>query len=489
MGTGEFIMSERSRLCQKLPDFQLIGHHQSYHNPDVSYLMWIELRVFLPGKVITTVKIGKALQIWVNGSQFYAGKAMPHGIHFINTLNGVVETTFGVVVQFNGIHEGTIWIPPSYNYCVEGLCGNADYNRRNDWVNQRGIDCGSLSRHKKYWCVGNSWHFGVAGHKQTVDREKLSCSTSDSWKFGSLCYCGALRKMNGPFSKCLQRKPTVGENSYTSCMFDTCANKKDAKLAKKLACENVEAFAKDCGNLVHPNWRYITGCLCPGELVWTTCGRNCTRTCQEPSPVCPSVCVAKCQCPRSRPFQQGHSCLDMFMCTAYHFWEPRTTTTATTSEPITTPYLTTDPTTPEPTTITEQITTESYTITPESTTTTTNPTTPTEPETTTEATITATERTSTMEPTTTATDTTATTIEPSSTAEPTTAIEPTTTATETTAAATEQPPTTTAERPTTIEPATTTEPQITTEQSATTESTATNETTTNTAEPITTTES
>ena len=32
------------------------------------------------------------------------------------------------------------------------------------------------------------------------------------------------------------------------------------KLAKKLACENVEAFADVCGNLAGSRWKRVTGC-------------------------------------------------------------------------------------------------------------------------------------------------------------------------------------------------------------------------------------
>ena len=45
---------------------------------------------------------------------------MPAGITSIDLSMGVVVTNFGVVIQFNGVHEGHIWITMAYYNCVEG---------------------------------------------------------------------------------------------------------------------------------------------------------------------------------------------------------------------------------------------------------------------------------------------------------------------------------------------------------------------------------
>ena len=45
---------------------------------------------------------------------------MPAGISAIDISTGLVVTTFGVTIQFNGIHGGHIWIPSPYSNRVEG---------------------------------------------------------------------------------------------------------------------------------------------------------------------------------------------------------------------------------------------------------------------------------------------------------------------------------------------------------------------------------
>ncbi|MRB67544.1 hypothetical protein GH825_29640, partial [Bacillus thuringiensis] len=108
-----------------------------------------------------------------------------------------------------------------------------------------------------------------------MDKVKLTCTARNKRKFNGLEYCGALINKRGPLGRCLRKKGRIGQNSYSSCIFDTCANQKNTQLAKNLACESVEAFASECGKLAGRYWRKKTGCLCPGELVRTTCGRYC----------------------------------------------------------------------------------------------------------------------------------------------------------------------------------------------------------------------
>jgi hypothetical protein len=40
---------------------------------------------------------------------------------------------------------------------------------------------------------------------------------------------------------------------------------------------------------------------CAGGQVWTDCGSPCIKTCTAPSPMCITVCEAKCQCPDHQP--------------------------------------------------------------------------------------------------------------------------------------------------------------------------------------------
>ncbi|KAK2168830.1 hypothetical protein NP493_1212g00036 [Ridgeia piscesae] len=316
MGTTDsFIMSMKKASCVTLHDFMVLGYHLTKTNPDVSYLMWMELRVGT-----TTVRVGQALQVLVNGNPF-SGGAMPSGITSINILTGVVVTTFGVSIQFNGKHKGHIWIPFSYQNCVAGLCGDADGDKNDEFVNKQGRNCATLPSNQKEWCFGNSWGLTFPSTQPTRDRLRMRCNRRCSTRFNGIKYCGALTRRWGPFRRCLVKKVRhswFGQSTNTLFIH---VKQNDVTTAKKLACETLEAFAEECGDkLVRRNWRRTTGCLCPGELEWTTCGRECTRTCRQPTISCGFKCVKKCQCPRSAPYQQGTSCLTQAKCQSLHLW-------------------------------------------------------------------------------------------------------------------------------------------------------------------------
>merc|ERR1712087_515926 len=55
---------------------------------------------------------------------------------------------------------------------------------------------------------------------------------------------------------------------------------------------------------------------CEGGAVWNECGSPCTRTCQEPNPMCIMMCVAKCECPGPTPFLKDGQCISKSMCSS-----------------------------------------------------------------------------------------------------------------------------------------------------------------------------
>ena len=65
MGFGPYIMTARRPSCVQLQDFLVVGEHEERNNnPDLSYMKWVELHVFLP-TTTTRVKLGKLRKIWV----------------------------------------------------------------------------------------------------------------------------------------------------------------------------------------------------------------------------------------------------------------------------------------------------------------------------------------------------------------------------------------------------------------------------------------
>lgn len=55
---------------------------------------------------------------------------------------------------------------------------------------------------------------------------------------------------------------------------------------------------------------------CTGGMVFNECGSPCTKTCDEPSPICAMMCVAKCECPRDTPILKDGQCVAFSECAA-----------------------------------------------------------------------------------------------------------------------------------------------------------------------------
>jgi len=51
-----------------------------------------------------------------------------------------IQTTFGVVVEYDGWTKISVLVPPEYNSNLTGLCGNFDGNSANDWTKADGTD-------------------------------------------------------------------------------------------------------------------------------------------------------------------------------------------------------------------------------------------------------------------------------------------------------------------------------------------------------------
>jgi hypothetical protein len=55
---------------------------------------------------------------------------------------------------------------------------------------------------------------------------------------------------------------------------------------------------------------------CEGGQVWNTCGSPCTRTCNDPNPVCIQRCDRGCECPADKPIWHNGECVTEESCSA-----------------------------------------------------------------------------------------------------------------------------------------------------------------------------
>jgi len=53
---------------------------------------------------------------------------------------------------------------------------------------------------------------------------------------------------------------------------------------------------------------------CTGGKHWAECGSACTRTCDDPSPLCTRQCVRRCACPANAPIDKDGVCITLDAC-------------------------------------------------------------------------------------------------------------------------------------------------------------------------------
>jgi hypothetical protein len=58
---------------------------------------------------------------------------------FLSGSTMVFEAENGVTVKFNGVHYGEIHVPVAYAAKLQGICGNMDNNRDNDYMTKEGV--------------------------------------------------------------------------------------------------------------------------------------------------------------------------------------------------------------------------------------------------------------------------------------------------------------------------------------------------------------
>jgi len=56
---------------------------------------------------------------------------------------------------------------------------------------------------------------------------------------------------------------------------------------------------------------------CSSNFEWNDCGSICTKTCDDPSPICIGECYPRCECPKNKPILLNGVCVAYNICTAH----------------------------------------------------------------------------------------------------------------------------------------------------------------------------
>ncbi|XP_026150219.1 IgGFc-binding protein-like [Mastacembelus armatus] len=293
-GTCKYIISKTYGNLDGLVPFSITERNDNRGNTAVSFVREVDVSVY--GYTITIVKsqIGRVM---VNGELQNLPLKLGDGEVSVyqSGLTAVLQTNFGLVVQYDWNWELVIKLPSSYYGLVSGLCGNFNGDISDELLNPAGKPVSSVIEWGKSWQTPDQdkdhpcW--------DTCEKTCPACDGSQVKLYETEAFCGALAaKTNGVFQKC---HGSVDPQAFmNSCVYDVCMNKGD----KKMLCQALASYNKQCRQqgIIIKDWRKQFNCPmnCQRNSHYEDCASPCQPSCPFPDQkqTCSGTCVETCVC-------------------------------------------------------------------------------------------------------------------------------------------------------------------------------------------------
>ncbi|KAM3596113.1 uncharacterized protein V6R79_008319 [Siganus canaliculatus] len=225
----------------------------------------------------------------------------------------VIETDFGLTVQYDWDQYLTVTLPGSFAGSVCGLCGNFNNKLEDDLTTPNGSVASSVE------ALGKSWRVpGAPGQAYCQDECSgqcmNSCPLSEVQKLEKQIFCDALPQN---FVQLLGCNPGVNLTVFqNNCLLDLCRG----ETVDTYLCNSLQGFADICQKtgVTVPNWRTPTQCpapTCPQNSHYDSCGSACPATCANPNALttCNISCVETCVCDDGF-ILSGNKCVPQAQC-------------------------------------------------------------------------------------------------------------------------------------------------------------------------------
>ncbi|XP_016141424.1 alpha-tectorin [Sinocyclocheilus grahami] len=274
-----------------LPFFSVEAKNENRGVTTVSWLRDVTVEVYnhrvtLPKGTLGTVQVDGLIKTLPVQLQLGAVKVYQSGVAV------ALETDFGLLVTYDGLHYASISLPSSYFNNTCGLCGNYNDDPADDPV----LPDGSLA--ESVVELGGSWRAEDTDFRCT-DGCAQNCSmcepAAEAFYFRS-DYCGLINKTDGPFRDC---RAVVDPTAFVySCVYDMCSNRDNITTL----CQAIQAYALACqalGVTIRP-WRSRSFCAlaCPENSHYQVCTSACPASCSDLTShlYCTHPCTEGCQC-------------------------------------------------------------------------------------------------------------------------------------------------------------------------------------------------
>ncbi|XP_071950627.1 IgGFc-binding protein-like [Antedon mediterranea] len=270
------------------PPFSILQENRRLSNS--RYSVTEEVYIYVFDKVIE-FKQNKMLEI--DGIEVTPPFACPGlNIELVGT-DLILQTNFSLEVQWNGESNIEVSLSTKFYNSTEGLCGNLDYDKYNEYIKFSGQQTSSVNE------FGNSWadspdctfEMGISPPDPCEDNEDEEEAETK---------CNIIIDTEGPFEEC---HDVVDPNDiYSDCVYDLCATLPD----ELSLCEDIEAYARQCQDygIEIEVWRSVSFCPlnCPANSHYEPCMSACQPTCSSINnnnlnlESCDRQCVEGCEC-------------------------------------------------------------------------------------------------------------------------------------------------------------------------------------------------
>ncbi|XP_035858685.1 mucin-5AC-like isoform X2 [Sander lucioperca] len=246
------------------------------------------------------------------------GVDIPYKVHTMG-IYLVIEAKNGLVLIWNKKTTLMIQLKSTFKGKVCGLCGNYDGNIKNDFTTRnKEVVVEALE-------FGNSWKVSpTCPNANTLKNPCMLYSHRQAW---ALKHCSIINSK--VFAGCHSKVDP--KNYYDACVTDTCSCNTGGDC--ECFCSAVAAYAAACNEAgACVKWRTPT--ICPlfcdfynpdGKCEWhyEPCGKECMKTCRNPSGVCynhiPALegCYPSCPSERSYLEEDTMKCVSQEECGCY----------------------------------------------------------------------------------------------------------------------------------------------------------------------------
>ncbi|KAI4876213.1 hypothetical protein NFI96_017951 [Prochilodus magdalenae] len=314
MGNCTYIMAKNCQSDKEYPDFEIWAKNERLGSTGSTSVETVMITVY--GITVSIVRHQTGLVI-INNSFWN----LPVSLYnsrvnlWLSGLSVIMETDFGLSVQYDWEQYLVIKIPGSFMGRMCGMCGNFNGKRNDDLITPSSSLAGSIPALAKSWRVP-----GLTEDAYCTDDCTGQCESckGESWYdlLAARSFCGFVAILShGPLRDC---NALIDTNEfYKNCLLDYCMGKG----YKNFLCRTAQTYTDACqraGKKVY-NWRRLLGCpnvQCTANSHFEACGSPCPATCENPTaPATCKVnyCVQACACNEGY-IRSGNKCVPESQC-------------------------------------------------------------------------------------------------------------------------------------------------------------------------------